>query len=72
MIAWNVNGLLRKLSYTDFVEFINAYDVISLSETWISSKHVANLNQKLFHLKKKFHQRIQGFCRTEILTFLKM
>ena len=43
MIAWNDHGLLRKLRDTDFVEFISAYDVIFLSETWITSKHVAHV-----------------------------
>ena len=30
MIAWNVNGLLRKLGDIDFVDHINNYDVIFL------------------------------------------
>ena len=41
MIAWNVNGLIRKLGDIDFVDTINKFDVIFLNETWISGKHVS-------------------------------
>ena len=60
MTAWNANGLLRKLSYTDFVEFISAYDVIFLSETWISSKHVANLELQDFKSYHIFGHKTRG------------
>ncbi|MEW8339081.1 MAG: endonuclease/exonuclease/phosphatase family protein, partial [Candidatus Thiodiazotropha taylori] len=42
-MAWNINGLIRKLSDVDFIESLNSYDVILFSETWISDKHLINL-----------------------------
>ena len=43
MLSWNVNGLYRKLSDTDFIEYISKYDLVFLSETWMSSKDQYNL-----------------------------
>ena len=40
---WNINGLSRKLSDVDFIQLINSYEIILLSETWISDKHILNL-----------------------------
>ena len=33
-----MNGLVRKLTDTEFLEYISQYDIIFLSETWISKK----------------------------------
>ena len=42
VISWNVNGLKRKLGDYDFLEYISSYDLIFLSETWISNKDNIN------------------------------
>lgn len=34
-----VNGLCRKLSDVDFLEYVNDFDILLLSETWIGSKN---------------------------------
>ena len=60
MIAWNANGLLRKLGDIDFVDHINKYDEIFLSETWISSKHVDNLELQNFESYHIYGQKTCG------------
>ncbi|KAH3839541.1 hypothetical protein DPMN_112973 [Dreissena polymorpha] len=42
VIAWNVNGLARKINDVDFQEYAKKYDLILLSENWLkksSAKH---------------------------------
>ena len=60
MIAWNVNGLIRKLGDIDFVDTINKFDVIFLSETWISGKHVNNLELQNFESYHIYGQKTRG------------
>ncbi|MES9880358.1 MAG: reverse transcriptase family protein [Sedimenticola sp.] len=44
MLSWNVNGLSRKLVDPDFLEFVNNYDILFLSETWLAPNNCTNLN----------------------------
>ena len=39
-----MNRLIRKLSDPDFLDYINSYDIVILSETWLSHKSAYNLN----------------------------
>ena len=48
-----MNGLIRKLSDPEFIGHINTYDIVVLSETWLSPKSNYNLNingYEAFHL----------------------
>ena len=38
-----MNGLARKLADADFVDYVGQYDVLFLSETWITNKSTYNL-----------------------------
>ena len=45
--------LLRKLADEDFIKCLRCHDIILLSETWISNKHLVNLDiddYENFHL----------------------
>ena len=44
IISWNINGLKRKLGDVDFLRFVNSYDVILFSETWLSKSEYTNLD----------------------------
>jgi len=44
-----VNGLARKLSDSDFYDIINDYDIVFLSETWLSNNSHINLDIQGFH-----------------------
>ena len=44
MISWNIHGLKRKLGDIDFISLVNEYDVVFLSETWISDSETVNLD----------------------------
>jgi hypothetical protein len=48
-LSWNINGLLRKITDPDFLCYIENFDVICLSETWISNQNICNID-------------IRGFC----------
>ena len=51
IISWNINGLIRKLSDTDFLELINSYDFFLFSETWASTSFNLELNGfQSFHI----------------------
>ena len=48
-----MNGLIRKLSDPEFIGHINTYDIVVLSETWLSPKSNYDLNingYEAFHL----------------------
>ena len=36
--SWNVHGLKKKCKNTDFLKYIDEYDVCFISETWITEK----------------------------------
>ena len=62
ILSWNVNGLVRKLSDTDFLDIVNNYDIVIFTETWISPNTHYNLDIKGFisnHIygKKSIHAR---------------
>ena len=59
-MAWNINGLSRKLSDVDFIQLINSYDIILLSETWISDKHILNLEINDFERFYIYGQKTRG------------
>ena len=48
LLSWNINGLTRKLADPDFISLINNYDLIFLTETWLSKRSHVNLNVKDF------------------------
>ena len=57
-----MNGLVRKLSDTDFLNIVNNYDIVIFTETWISPNTNYNLDIKGFisnHIygKKSIHAR---------------
>ena len=60
MLAWNVNGLARKINDIDFVDKIKQYDLILLSETWISNKHSINLEIQGFDNFQIFGHKTRG------------
>ena len=33
MLSWNINGLSRKLSDSDFYDYVNDFDILLFSET---------------------------------------
>ena len=37
MLTWNVEGLTSKLRHSDFIKFIQDFDIICLTETWLQS-----------------------------------
>ena len=43
-MSWNVNGLRRKIADSDFIDCISEYDLIFLSETWLSKIENINLD----------------------------
>ena len=44
LLSWNINGISRKKLDTEFINCINQYDIIFLSETWISKHTCLNLD----------------------------
>lgn len=38
LLCWNVNGLKRKITDVDFLDYISEFDFICLNETWLSEK----------------------------------
>ena len=69
-IVWNVNGLHRKLADTDFLDFLKFYDIVFLSETWASEKHLTNLSIQGFKsvhvFDKKKYRCEKNICHTYI------
>lgn len=57
---WNVNELHRKLADTDFLDFLKSYDIVFLSETWASEKHLTNLSIQGFESVHVFGQKNTG------------
>ena len=41
--SWNVNGLMKKINDTEFLQMITKYDVVCLSETWTTGKDNVNI-----------------------------
>lgn len=41
-MSWNINGLRRKITDNDFLTFLSDYDLIFLSETWLSGNDTTN------------------------------
>ena len=82
VISWNVNGLKRKLGDCAFLEYISSYDLIFLSETWISKTDSINLDidgyhsDQIFYYKSKntakgrFSGGISFYYRTELKKFI--
>ena len=48
VLAWNINGLKRKIVDEDFIDFITNYDLIFLNETWISKHETLNFDMPGF------------------------
>lgn len=44
IISWNVNGLLRKLTDLEFINYVQNYDILLLSETWLTKKDHLNFD----------------------------
>lgn len=83
MISWNVNyGLKRKLGDCDFLDCISSYDLIFLSETWISKTDSINLdidgyqsdhvfgNKSKNTTKGRFSSGISFYYRNELKDFI--
>ena len=45
--------MARKLVDADFIDYVGQYDVLFLSETWITNKETYNLDIHLFGNKTK-------------------
>lgn len=46
-MVWNINGLGSKLESGDLQEYLKQYDIIFLSETWLT-QHQLNINEIYF------------------------
>ena len=44
ILSWNINGLKRKIAEHDFLQYIYQYDIVFLSETWLSKTDSINLD----------------------------
>ena len=53
----------RKLSDTDFLDFLKSYDIVSLRETWLSEKHSEDLSIQLLKSIHVFGQNRAGVKR---------
>lgn len=51
----NVNGLKRRLSYPEFVEYIYSYDILCILETNMDQHDIVDLNGYTFHGKFRNH-----------------
>jgi len=59
----NVCGLVKKLHYPDFIEFVNAYDIICLSETKLDECDILNVHvigYKFFAKNRKSRRKSGG------------
>ena len=56
---WNINGLIRKLTDADFVEYTRSY-IILLCETWISDKNTIDLDIQGYDSTHIFGQKTIG------------
>ena len=63
IISWNINSLIRKLSDEDFLSELNSYDIVLLSETWISSKYQCHLEIDGFNSIHMYGQKSYGVKR---------
>ena len=59
-LSWKVNGLYRKLSDTDFIDSISKFDLIFLSEAWLSPKNNHNLDKQGFKSVHMFGIKAPG------------
>ena len=67
VISWNVNGLKRKLGDYDFLEYISSYDLIFLSETWISNKDKINLDINGYNSEHLFGNKSKNTTKFDIV-----
>ena len=44
ILTWNVNGMKLKICEHDFLQYISQYDLVFLSETWVSKTEHINLD----------------------------
>ena len=50
ILSWNINGLKRKITDADFIDYISEYSIIVfLNQAWLSNKETLNFE-------------ILGFC----------
>ena len=54
ILTWNMNGLSRKIQDQDFIHEINNYDIIILTETWLSKNTCVNLEIPKYNCKHLF------------------
>ena len=57
MLTWNVRGLKRKLSDTDFTEYVKQYDIVILGETWIHKNDFTNFDMEGYYCDHVFASR---------------
>ena len=73
IVTLNVCGLMRKLLFPDFIEFINKYDIVCISETKLDDIDVINvkLDGYTFFAKNRISRRKSGgvgiFVRTNLI-----
>lgn len=44
ILSWNIHGLARKINDPDFINIVTDYDLVFLSETWLSKSVSLNLD----------------------------
>ena len=60
MLSWNVNGLVRKLTDTNFLDYVNDYQILLLTETWIGRNNVMNLEINGYSSEHVFGNKSPG------------
>lgn len=47
ILAFNINGLVNKILFNDFFDYLKQHDIILLYETWVEEKDI-NKYEKFF------------------------
>ena len=64
---WNINGLVRKLTDTDFINLVSSYDIMLLNETWISKNDNINLDIQGYTSEHLFGNKSTGTKKDDIV-----
>ena len=59
-MTWNVYGLKRKLSDSDFSDITNNYDIILFGETWLNNQSNLNYDINGFECDHVFGSKSKG------------
>ena len=58
--AWNINGLKNKCNDLDFIRIVKKYDIVIVSETWLSENSNLNIDGEYIFCKPAYKKAKKG------------